>query len=74
MRLASGVALVAVGALVFDADLPSAAVLTFVVGLVLGDRLVEREKERGETFLDGLPSEFSGHVQRPPASVPDSRH
>jgi hypothetical protein len=78
LRLAGGLTLVAVVALVFRADFPWDNVVAFVVGVVLGDIVGEREKERGDTVLEGrmesLPSEFADVVRQPPADPAEGRY
>jgi hypothetical protein len=77
IRLAVGLILLAAVALVFRADFPWAKVVAFIVGTVLGDKVGEREKERGDTLLtppDSLPKEFADAFDQPPATRSDGRY
>jgi hypothetical protein len=72
VRLAAGLAVATVVALVIGGDLPWDKVLAFVVVVVLGDRLVERESERGDMLLGAR--EFADPVHGPPTKASDNRH
>ena len=77
IRLAAGLSLVAVTALVFRADLPWDKVIAFVTGAALAGQVAEREKERGDTLRtppDLLPHEFAEYFPQPPATESDSRY
>jgi hypothetical protein len=76
-RLAGGLSLVAVTALVFRAGLPWDKVVAFVVGAALGGGVAEREKERGDALRrppDSLPREFTEYFAQPPATESDGRY
>ena len=77
IRLAGGLSLVAVTALVFHADLPWDKVVAFVVGAALCGEVAEHERERGDALSappDLLPHEFADHFARPPAAETDGRY
>jgi hypothetical protein len=77
IRLAGGLCLVAVAALVFRADLAWDEVVAFVVGAALGGEVAEREKERGDVLRtppDLLPHEFAEYFPQPPAPESDGRY
>jgi hypothetical protein len=77
IRLAGGLILVIVVALVFRTDFAWGTVIAFVVGAVLGGRVGETEKERGDTLLgasESLPREFGDHFPPPPATGSEGRY
>jgi hypothetical protein len=80
IRLAAGLIPVAVLALVFGADFPLAKVIAFVICAVLGDKIGEREKERGDALRDfpvppdSLPGEFAEYFHQPPDPRSDGRY
>jgi hypothetical protein len=79
MRVAVGLSLYAVSALVFGAHVGVGKVMSFVVGAALGGRAGEREKDRGDELIgilfpggglpaapESVPGEFAEYVRRPP--------
>jgi hypothetical protein len=67
IRVAIGLTLVAVTALVFRADMHWDKLIAFVVGVALGNTIVEHERERAES----LPGD---RLHGPPVRAVDSRH
>jgi hypothetical protein len=68
IRIAGGLALVAVAVLAFGALYPVSKLVAFVIGAAAGGRAGHQEQERGETFLEALGT--GGDMPAPPPSLP----
>ena len=68
IRLVGGLSLTGVAILAFGTPFHVGKLIVFVIGVALGGRAREREKERGDTLLDALRT--GGDMPAPPTSLP----